>query len=135
NDVDVSYLGATTAGHCGRIEFDPAFYYAFGKEELNPIAGQETTVGAYFAGAQFAYPSNYLKYRAAVFVASGDTDPTDDKATGFDSINDNINLFGGANSFVIGNAAFFTRANSFLPSRRTQGVSNFVNPGVLLVNL
>jgi hypothetical protein len=134
NAVDVSYLGFASAGHWGRVELNPAFYYAFGTEERNPIAGRETSVGAYFAGTQFAYPSGYLKYRAASFVASGDSDPTDDRATGFDSINDNVNLFGGANSFVIGNAAFFTRANSFLPSNRTQGIANFVNPGILLLN-
>lgn len=135
NAIGVNYLGVATAGHWGRIELDPAFYYALGTEEANPIAGRKTDVGAYFLGAQFAYPANYFKYRAAAFVASGDGDPLDDRATGFDSINDNINLFGGANSFIIGNGAFFTRANSFLPSRRTQGVSNFVNPGALLLNL
>ena len=135
NDVEVDYLGIASAGHWGRIELDPAFYYATGTEEANPIAGRATTVSAYFVGGQFAYSTNYLKYRAAAFVASGDSDPLDDHANGFDSINDNVNLFGGTTSFIVGNAAFFTRPNSFLPSRRLQGVSNFVNPGGLLTNL
>lgn len=134
NNLNVYYVGLASDGHWGRIEFNPAFYFAFGEEAANPIAQRRTTVSAYFAGTELAYQRDYLKYRGAYFVASGDSDPQDDRATGFDSIIDNVNLFGGANSFVIANGVFFTRANSFLPANRKQGISNFVNPGVRLVN-
>ncbi|MCG8605017.1 hypothetical protein MJD09_08475, partial [bacterium] len=131
-ELDVIYIGLASAGHWGRIEFSPAVYFAFGNQD---IEGNRLDVSAYLAGVEFAYPKDYMNYRAAFFVASGDSDPFDDKATGFDSINDNINLFGAGNSFVIGGSQFGTRANSFIPSiRPTATQANFINPGILLAN-
>ena len=141
DELDVFYFGMAADGHWGRIEFNPAVYFAFGKDKFITIgeAGpddfieNELDITAFLAGVEFAYPSDYRNYRAAVFVTSGDSDPFDDKAKGFASINENINLFGGANSFIIGGAAF-TKANSFIPSN--QGVfSDFINPGMLLANV
>ena len=88
------------------------------------------------AGVEIEYPSDYMNYRGAVFITSGDSDPSDDKAKGFDSINDNVNLFGAGNSFVVGGGQFGTRNNSFIPSFRQLGTqANFINPGMLLANL
>ncbi len=135
NNLDVFYLGFASAGNFGRFEFNPTFNFAFGTEGFNPIAQSETTVTAFLAGMELAYVKNHRNYRTAAFVASGDGNPNDDQATGFDSINDNIALFGAGNSFIIGATQFFTNANSFLPSNRTEGISNFVNPGMVLLNL
>ncbi len=140
NDLSVVYLGFASDGHLGRLEFNPALYAAFGKEDFNPAAGQEVSISAFLAGVELAYPQNWRTYRAAAFVASGDSDPDDDKAGGFDAILDNVGLFGGANSFVVGGGQFLTRPNSFLPAGRAlvQGSgtrANFVNPGIQLLNL
>lgn len=135
-DLSVLYVGFASAGNIGRFAFKPAFYLVTGTEDLNPVAGQDVSISAFLAGAEFEYPTNWLTYRAGAFMASGDSDPTDDTAGGFDSINDGINLFGGANSFVIGGgAAFGTRPNSFIPSLRAiPNRSNFINPGMLVAN-
>lgn len=135
NNLDIYYVGFASAGNWGRLEFNPTFNYAFGTEQFNPISESENTVSAFLAGLELEYPKNNWNYRSAAFLASGDTNPNDGLATGFDSINDNIALFGAGNSFVVGKGNFFTRGNSFLPANRTQGISNFVNPGMLLLNL
>jgi len=128
NSREVFYAGVASAGHWGRIVFNPVFYYAFGSEKNG---GNSQSVSAFLTGVDIAYPVNFLNYRTAFFFASGDSDPADGKATGFASINENINLFGAGNSFLIGGNAF-NKPNSFIPSN--QGVSPFVNPGVLFFN-
>ncbi len=140
NDLSVVYVGFASDGHLGRIEVNPAVYFAFGKEDFNPAAGQEVSISAFLASVELAYPQNWKTFRAAAFVASGDSNPADDKATGFDAILDNVGLFGGPNSFVIGGGQFLTRPNSLLPAGRAaiQGSAtraNFVNPGIQLVNV
>jgi hypothetical protein len=136
--LDVFYFGVAADGHFGRLEFNPAVYFAFGKDEFvfplqEGLVQAEVDVSGYLAGVEFAYPSDYRNYRAAFFITSGDDDPFDDKAKGFAAINENINLFGGANSFIIGGAAF-NKPNSFIPSN--QGIlSDFINPGMLLANV
>ena len=133
DDLDVSYVGFASDGHLGRVVVAPTIYFAFGEDEDE--LGAKLDVSAYFAGVEFEYPRNFINYRAAAFMTSGDDDPLDGKDEGFDSIKDNVNLFGGNASFVIGGANFGTRPNSFIPSFRAVGTrSNFVNPGILLVN-
>ncbi len=135
-DLSVIYLGFASAGNFGRFIFNPAFYLATGTDDFNPVAGQETTISAFLAGAAVAYPKNWITYRGAAFIASGDSDPNDDTAQGFDGIADAVNLFGGGNSFVISGAAGLgNRPNSLFPSGRVIGNRpNFVNPGIMLVN-
>ena len=133
-DLNVLYLGFASDGHWGRIEINPTLYLAFGTDEENFMARQETSISAFLAGVEVAYPKDWRTLRAAVFVASGDDDPGDDKATGFDSITDNIGLFGGPNSLIIGGGRLGTRPNSFLPAFRQGARANFVNPGLYLFN-
>ena len=140
NDLNVFYVGFASDGHLGRIELNPTLYLAFGEEDFNELAQQPVSVTAFLAGLEFAYRQNWRTYRAAVFVASGDDDPTDDQAKGFDGVLDNVVLFGGPASFVIGGSQFGTRRNSFLPADRVgvQGSAtraNFVNPGMQLFNV
>ncbi len=142
-DVDVLYLGFASAGHWGRVVLNPTFYLVVGSQnelrtlETGPeLVRLEQDVLAFLAGLEFAYPNDFLNYRAALFVASGDNDPDDDKANGFDSILDNVNLFGGNTSFVVGGGQFGTRPNSFIPSFRGLATrSTFNNPGILAANL
>ena len=132
--LDVYYIGAAANEHLGRIVLLPAVYFAFGEQEdLN--TGTTTDISAYFVGIEFAYPKNWWTPRAAFFIASGDDDPTDDKAEGFDAIKDNIALLGGNVSQVVNGVNFGTRQNSFFPSFRSVGTqSNFNNPGIMVLN-
>ena len=77
--------------------------------------------------------------------ASGDDDPLDETARGFDSIFDNPNIGGGPFSFWNREALRLSQTfvglvgrESVLPSLRTskaEGQANFVNPGIFIYNV
>jgi hypothetical protein len=79
-----------------------------------------------------------------VFWASGDANPRDGRARGFDAIEDFPAFAGGIFSLwnregirLTGAGVALTPPNSLLPSLRSskdEGQANFVNPGILLVN-
>jgi hypothetical protein len=79
------------------------------------------------------------------FYASGDSDPTDGVARGFDSILDNPYFIGGPFSWYVregfnlgGTAVNLKQRDSLVPnlrSSKTEGQSNFVNPGVYIVGI
>ena len=88
-----------------------------------------------------AYDFDWLRVRGFGFFASGDRDPTDDDAEGFDAIFDAPNFAGGEASFWNRQAIKLLGVNltqrlSPLANLRTskiEGQSNFVNPGLFLV--
>ena len=102
-------------------------------------------INAQFAPIELSYDQDWLRYRASFAYASGDDDPTDGTATGFDSIFDNPNFAGGGFNFftrqairLTGSGVNLVNRNSFLPDLRTskeQGQANFVNPGLFLFNI
>lgn len=145
NDVRAYYLGWAGDGHIGRINLSHQFYQAFGEESANPIAGREVSINSQFFAAEVSYDQDWVRYRASFAYASGDSDPTDGKATGFDSIFDNPNFAGGGFSYftrqalrLTGSGTNLINRNSFFPDLRTskeQGQANFVNPGLFLYNV
>jgi hypothetical protein len=77
------------------------------------------------------------------FYASGDNDPFDGDATGFDAISDRVNVWG-SKGFMIGDRVSLgalggrtvMRQNSpYTSLRDTDANSNFVNPGAVAVNI
>src|SRR5207247_7516413 len=80
----------------------------------------------------------------SVFWASGDDNPRDGTARGFDAILDNSNFAGGFFSFwnregirLTGSGVSLVSGGSLIPSLRsskTQGQANFVNPGIFIYN-
>ncbi len=144
NEVDAYYLGWAGNGHVGRFNVSHAFYQALGHETFNPIAAQRVDINAQMAAAEVSLDKDWLRIKGAAFFASGDDDPNDDRARGFDAILD-IPVFGGG-PFSLWNRQGLRLAqtgtglvapSSLLPSLRTnkdEGVANFVNPGVFLVN-
>lgn len=145
NDVDVFYLGWAGDGHIGRLNVSHQFYQAFGRESDNPIAGQEVDINAQFFALELSYDVDYIRYRGSFAYASGDRDPDDSDATGFDSIFDNPNFAGGGINYYIrqpvrltGSGVGLTQRLSLYNNLRTskeQGQANFVNPGLFLFNL
>lgn len=143
--VNAYYLGWAGDGHIGRLNLTHQFYWALGNESFNPIAGQEVDINAQMFAVELSYDQDWIRYRAGFLWASGDDDPFDDKATGFDSIFDNPNFAGGGINLFTRQAIRLTGAgvnlvnrNSFLPDLRTskeQGQANFVNPGLFIYNL
>lgn len=142
--VKVGYLGLNTDGHVGRVNLTTSYYFATGRDERNPIAGRSQNIRAHMAAAEASIDKDYLRFRTSAFFASGDKNPTDATATGFDAILDDPNFVGGQFSFwnrvgipLTQTAVGLTQPNSLLPSLRsskTQGQANFVNPGILIYN-
>jgi hypothetical protein len=145
HDVDAYYLGWAGDGHIGWVNVNHAFYQVLGEDDRNPIAGQQTDINAQMAALELSFDRDWLNFKASFFYASGDDDPFDDKAKGFDTIFDNTNFAGGGFSYFVRQGLGITDARtnlnnrlSLLPSLRTskiEGQPNFVNPGLFLYNV
>jgi hypothetical protein len=142
--IKVGYLGLTGDGHLGKLNLTHAYYYAFGHDDRNPIAGRKVTVRSNMAALEASLDHDYLRFKGSIFFAQGDANPTDEKATGFDAILDDPNFAGGQFSYWNRNGIRLTQTgvglvqpNSILPTLRSskaQGQANFVNPGILIYN-
>lgn len=141
-----TYFGLNGDGHFGRVNNTFAFYYVTGSESHNPIAERATDINAFMGAGELSYDIDYIRLRTSFFYASGDSDPFDGKAEGFDAIFDNPNFAGGdlgyfqrqGIGFIGGGGVNLTNRLSLLPNLRAgkeEGQSNFVNPGIRLVNV
>jgi hypothetical protein len=92
---------------------------------------------------ELSYDKDYIRFRTSFFFASGDGNPNNHHATGFDTILDNPNFAGTEFSyFMRQNIPLFgvnlKQRLSIVPDLRSskiQGQSNFVNPGLELYNI
>jgi hypothetical protein len=138
--LDAFYIGVTTNGRIDRFNVNSAFYYVTGTTARNTPNGRTQFIQAGFAFAQAAYPIAYWNPRFAIGWASGDPDPRDNVANGFDPVFDNVNFAGGQFSYLFGEkiqlgATTVLRGNSIFPSLRgANATSQYVNPGVLALN-
>jgi hypothetical protein len=143
--LDVDYFGWTGDGHIGRTNLTHAFYQALGNDTFNQVAGRETGINAQLAAVEASRDFSYLRFRTSFLFASGDNTPRNGTARGFDSIVDAEAFAGGEFSFfnreslrLTGTGVALTPGDSFLPDLRAskdEGQSNFVNPGLYLVNV
>lgn len=143
--VQAGYVGFNGDGHIGVLNLTNSYYFAFGRDEFNPIAGKKTKIRAHMAAVEASIDKNWLRFRASAFFASGDKNPTDDKATGFDAILDDPNFVGGQFSYwnrqgirLVSTEIGLVQPNSLLPtlrSSKTEGQANFVNPGIFIANV
>jgi hypothetical protein len=141
-----TYLGVGGDGHIDRINTTTQIYYALGSQSHNEIAQRQVDINAGMAAQEFSYDVDWMRFRVSGLWASGDKDPYNGTATGFDAIYDNPNFAGGDLSyfqreglpFVGTGGTNLTNRNSLLPNFRAtkeMGQSNFVNPGLRLYNL
>jgi len=139
--VDAYYLGWTGDGHIDRYNISHAFYWVLGHDSMNPIAGQPVSINAQMAALELSYDRDWARFRVSGLYQSGDGNANNGHATGFDGIFDNQN-FGGEFSFwrrqripLFGVGLTNDQSNyANLRSSRIQGQSNFVNPGLWLIN-
>ena len=111
HDIKALYLGWAGDGHFGRININHAFYQVLGKDSFNSL--------------------------------SGDANPQDGTGRGFDTILDIPFFAGGQFSYWNSQKIRLLGVNltsklSLVPnlrSSKTEGQANFVNPGLLLLNL
>jgi hypothetical protein len=142
--IRVGYFGWLGSGHIRRLNLTHAFYQAVGEDSFNPIAGRPVTINAQLAAAELSYDHDWMRYRISAFYTSGDANPRDARARGFDSILDLPNFAGGLFSFwdregirLTGSGVLLTSPGSLIPNLRSskdEGQSEFVNPGIFLAN-
>lgn len=141
--LDAFYLGWAGEGHFGRYNIMHQFYWALGRDQNNPIANRAQTINAQFFAVELSYDRDWVRFKGSFLWQSGDANPNNTTAAGFDTILDNPNFAGGQFSFYQRQAlplfnVFLTQRNSFvndLRSSKVQGQANFVNPGLVLGNL
>jgi hypothetical protein len=140
--VDVAYLGLGADGHIDRYNVTAQAYLALGHDTFNNLSNQPTDVCAGMAAVELSYDRDWARFRTSFLWSSGDRNPNNSHATGFDGIMDNPNFAGGEFTYWQRQAVRLfgvnlVNAGSFFPdlrSSRIQGQTNFVNPGLLLVN-
>jgi len=144
-DYDVFYAGINQDGRVGRVNLTTSAYYAFGDDD-NQFTGRGQDISAYFAAAEASMDFDWARIRLSGLYASGDGDPYDDKAEGFDAIFENPQFAGGDTSYWIrqqipligGGGVGLSSRNAVLPALRhskEHGQSNFVNPGITLIGV
>jgi len=150
HEIEAFYLGVAAFGHLGRVNVDGALYYVTGDDSLNPIAGpgrlpgveDGVSIEAGMAALELSIDRNWYRPKIGLFYATGDDDPTDRDARGFDAIFDNPAFAGGGFSYwnrlgirLGGTAVTLVNRGSLLPdlkSSKEEGQPNFVNPGLWL---
>ncbi|MHB8500471.1 MAG: carboxypeptidase-like regulatory domain-containing protein [Candidatus Acidiferrales bacterium] len=142
--IRVGYFGWLGSGHIRRVNLTHAFYQAVGEDTFNPIAGRPVTINAQMAAVEVSYDRDWIRYRVSTFYTSGDANPRDGRARGFDAIDDLPNFAGGIFSFwnredirLLGSGVQLTTDGSLIPSLRSskeEGQANFVNPGIFVAN-
>jgi hypothetical protein len=142
--VQAGYFGINGDGHFGRLNLTNSTYYVIGRDTFNGLANGYQRINAFMGAAEVSVDFDFIRYRLAGFYASGDRNPTDGTARGFDSIVDHPNFAGGEFSFwnqqevrLTQTGAELVGPNSLIPALRSsklQGQANFVNPGLGLVN-
>lgn len=144
--ISSTYLGVNSNGHIDRFNITSALYYVFGRESHSQLAERAVDISAGMAAAELSYDIDWLRPRVSFFWASGDGNPHDSHAHGFDAIFDNPVFAGSENSYYIGQGipliggggVALTNRLSLLANLRAgkeQGQSNFVNPGIFLYNV
>ncbi|HUP29901.1 MAG TPA: hypothetical protein VM122_06995, partial [Usitatibacter sp.] len=144
HDYRVAYAGYSGDGHLGRWNLTTSVYAALGRDERHPISQRAQSIRAGFAAVELSRDFSWVRLRLNALFQSGDKDPFDGRATGFDAILENPQFAGADSSFFIrqavplvgGGGVALSGRNGVLASLRSskdQGQSNFVNPGLTLL--
>jgi hypothetical protein len=145
-DYDVTWLGFSGDGHLGAYNLTFSAYAAIGDAERGTFVDTEQDVRAGFFAAEVSRDYSWVRLRGSFAYASGDDDPFDDLASGFDAIFENPLFAGADTSFWIrepvpligGGRVTLSGRNGMLNSLRPSkdfGQANFANPGLVLVGL
>jgi len=146
SSYDVVYLGTGGDGHVGRLNLTTNLFLATGSDSHNPIAQRSVGILAWLGALEASMDFDWIRAKAYAYHASGDGDPYDGTATGFDAIFENPNFAGAGTSFWVRQGLPFVGGGgvglkdrfSILPDLRSsklEGQSNFVNPGITLAGV
>ncbi len=145
-DYDVYYLGYNGDGHFGRYNLTTSVYYAAGHETPGTFVQGRVDISAWFGALELSRDFDWFRGRFSLLYGSGDRNPYDRRATGFDAIQENPQFAGGDTSYWIsqavplvgGGGVALSGPNGVLNSLRSskdEGQSNFTNPGILLAGI
>jgi hypothetical protein len=140
---DVTYVGYNGDGHFGRLNLTASAYYAFGDTKPGVFVNEKVDVRAGFFAAEASMDFDWIRPRLSFLYTSGDDDPFDDEANGFDAVFENPQFAGSDTSYWIrqgvpligGGRVALSGRNAVIPSLRSskeEGQSNFTNPGLIL---
>jgi len=145
-EYELTYLGYNGDGHFGRVNLTSSLYLALGSETSSPFRDSEGDISAGFAALEASMDFDWTRVRASLLWGSGEDDPFDDEANGFDAVFENPIFAGADTSFWIrqpvpligGGVVALSARNGVLNSLRhskEHGQSNFTNPGIQLVGV
>jgi hypothetical protein len=141
-----TYFGLNGDGHFGRMNLTYSGYYVTGQESQGSFTTKPQQIRAYMGAAEASIDFDWIRVRASGLYASGDDDPFDGTAEGYDAIFENPIFAGADTSFFIrqgvpnigGGGITLSTRNGVLNNLRTSkehGQSNFTNPGVALLGV
>jgi hypothetical protein len=148
SNYDAVYIGLNGDGHFGRFNLTHSFYGVFGNISANAFTSrtrpESANIRAFFGAIEPSIDFDWIRLRGQALYATGDSDPFDNTATGFDAIFENPQFAGAETSYWVrqpvplvgGGGLSISGRNGILNSLRTskeQGQSNFVNPGTVLL--
>ena len=151
------YIGWASNGHIKRINVSHAFYQVLGYDTDNQVASRRNVpcaagfgkcdgvdINAQMAALELSLDKDWLRLRTSFFYASGDKNPRDGIARGFDSIDESQSFAGGDFSFwnregirLTGTLIGLKSDNALFPDLRAsknEGQANYVNPGAYVYN-
>lgn len=145
-DYNVVYLGYNGDGHFQRFNLSVSAYAALGDETRSTFTTAGGHIRAFFLAAEASKDYDWIRTRVSALYASGDDDPFDGSAEGFDAIFENPLFAGADTSFWIrqpvpligGGRVGLSGRNGLLNSLRSSkefGQSNFSNPGTVLLGV
>jgi hypothetical protein len=145
HDYDVAYLGYGLDGHFGRLNATAMVYGLAGREQRGTFVGESTQVRSLFAADELSMDFDWRRVRLSMLHASGDGNPFDRRAQGFDTLTSSAIFAGSDSSFffhqrlaLAGGIFDLKSRDGLLPSLRAagnSGDSNFSNPGLDLLGL
>ena len=152
------YIGWASNGHIKRINVSHAFYQVLGYDTDNQVASRRNVpcaqgfgkcdgvdINAQMAALELSLDKDWVRFRSSFFYASGDKNPRDGIARGFDSIDESQSFAGGDFSFWNREGIRLTSTliglksdNALFPDLRAsknEGQANYVNPGAYVYNV
>lgn len=144
-NYDVTYFGYNGDGHLGRWNLTASFYYATGHESSGTFEFAPDTISAGFGALELSRDFDWIRPKLSLLYGSGDRNPFDKKATGFDAIVENPQFAGADASYWIrqavpligGGGVTVSGRNGVLDDLRSgnDSQSNFTNPGIILAGI
>jgi hypothetical protein len=152
------YIGWASNGHIKRVNVSHAFYQVLGYDTDNQVASRRNVtpcdkgfgrcdrvdINAQMGALELSLDKDWARFRGSFFYASGDKNPRNRIARGFDSIDESQSFAGGDFSFWNREGIRLTSTliglksdNSLFPDLRAsknEGQANYVNPGAFVYN-